>query len=225
MGKRRKGGGRNTIRNYSICASRIRVVGGFGAGGSGDCFGRLGGGDGVRVAAWKFAGRSIMSLMNPQTQIKSWKLSAVNECDTRFRNNAKVRCITSVYTSASLLFPNRGRRGPKTNYRLSRSQYAYEGLPCITLRLLHTGKNFSFPGWHLVSSSRGGKSNVLVRSATALPCFVNPEQINWTVGRDDTTIPPTLVHSRFSFFGNRFVETLRFVKFPFLPPSFNSKLR
>lgn len=55
---------------------------------------RLGGGDGVRVAAWKFAGRSIMSLMNPQTQIKSWKLSAVNECDTRFRNNAKVRCIT-----------------------------------------------------------------------------------------------------------------------------------
>lgn len=41
MGKRRKGGGRNTIRNYSICASRIRVVGGFGAGGSGDCFGRL----------------------------------------------------------------------------------------------------------------------------------------------------------------------------------------
>ena len=72
MGKRRKGGGRNTIRNYSICASRIRVVGGFGAGGSGDCFGRLA----------------------TQTQIKSWKLSAVNECDTRFRNNAKVRCIT-----------------------------------------------------------------------------------------------------------------------------------
>ena len=44
---------------------------------------------GVRVAAWKFAGWSIMSLMNPQTQIKSSKLSAVSECDTRFRNNAK----------------------------------------------------------------------------------------------------------------------------------------
>lgn len=104
---------------------------------------RLGGGDGVRVAAWKFAGRSIMSLMNPQTQIKSWKLSAVNECDTRFRNNAKVRCITSVYTSASLLFPNRGRRGPKTNYRLSRSQYAYEGLPCITLHSYYTQERIS----------------------------------------------------------------------------------
>ena len=35
------------------------------------------------------AGENIMSLMNPQTQIKTLKLSAVSECDTRFYNNAK----------------------------------------------------------------------------------------------------------------------------------------
>lgn len=165
------------------------MVGGFGAG-----VGRLfwatcdsGGGDGVRVAAWKFAGRSIMSLMNPQTQIKSSKLSAVNECDTRFRNNAKVGCIPRH------LFCSRiGEKRPKTNYRLSRSQYAFEGLPCI--HSYYTAKNFSFPSWHLVSLSRREKY-VLVRSATARPCFVNPEQINWTVGWDDTTIPPTLIYS------------------------------
>ena len=63
-----------------------------------------------------------MSLMNPQTQIKSSKLSVVSECDTRFRNNTKF-AVLLVYL---LLCCEREKR-PKTNYRLSRSQYAFEG--------------------------------------------------------------------------------------------------
>lgn len=116
------------------------------------CFGRLAeGGDGVRVAAWKFAGRSIMSLMNPQTQIKSSKLSAVNECDTRFRNNAKVRCIYSVCIA---LCSRIGEKRPKTNYRLSRSQYAFEGLHTRTA----TQKRISLSPVDILFPSRGGKS-------------------------------------------------------------------
>lgn len=47
-------------------------------------------GVGVRILGMEVGrpSRGIMSLMNPQTQIKTLKLSAVSECDTRFRNNA-----------------------------------------------------------------------------------------------------------------------------------------
>lgn len=73
------------------------------------------------MAGRKFDGEIIMFPINRQTQIKTWELPAVTECDTRFRNNAK-------FASFGVLFSQREwRSGPEEII----DSLLHGGRPCI----------------------------------------------------------------------------------------------
>ena len=128
-----------------------------------------------------------------------------------------------VYLGISSV-PESGRRGPKQIIGCLVHNTPSRGCRAYTAT---TQQRISLSLVDILFPSRGGKSmyssdRQRLGRASLIRNKLTERLVETTQRFHLYLFTPLLSFFR-SFFGNRFVETLRFVKFP--PPSFNSKLR